>query len=301
MRRRPVLLFFLLALLLSWAGWIPYAASRAGRLDLAVPAELIWLSEYGPTVAALLVTGWLDGAAGIRSLLGRVVRWRVPFGWYPVVIFLTPAIAGLVWTAARLVGREPPDVIALGSWQAQIVARTAAFEPSMGLISGLVGFMRGGPVQAALVFALLAITNGGVSEELGWRGFAQPRLQSRWSALAASVMVGVLWGLWHTGTGFWQVMLTSDVAKAATFAGGYLLQYLALVVPLAVIYAWVVNSTESLLLAILLHASYNMTITVVATAWPGFPVAWLVVVLWIVAAGITVRFGSAKLAAEEAP
>jgi uncharacterized protein len=140
------------------------------------------------------------------------------------------------------------------------------------------------PVRTFIVFAVLAVTNGGLSEELGWRGYALPILERRWSAVIASVFVGVLWGLRHTGTGFWQMMLTADFPVALRFAATYLLQYLILVVPLAVLYTWLYHGTGgSLPLSMLLHASYNMTVTVVATAWPGFPLSWLVGLLWMLA------------------
>src|SRR5262245_10779647 len=92
-RSGSVAAFFVLALLLSWAAWIPYAASRAGRLAAAVPAELIWLSEYGPSLAAVILTGWAEGAAGVGRLLRRLGRWRVAPGWYGFAILLTPALA----------------------------------------------------------------------------------------------------------------------------------------------------------------------------------------------------------------
>ena len=76
-------------------------------------------------------------------------------------------------------------------------------------------------------------------------------------------------------------MLASDLQGALRFVPGYLGQYLLLVTPLAVYYTWVYNGTGgSLLLVVLLHASYNMTVTVVLSAWPTFPLAWMVVILW---------------------
>jgi membrane protease YdiL (CAAX protease family) len=190
----------------------------------------------------------------------------------------------LVLGAMAVANRPLPDPMLLGGWAERFQARTAAFTPSMGLIAGLSSFMAHGWWQTLLVFTTLAITNGGVSEEPGWRGWLLPRLQPRYGALVASLLVAVCWALWHTGTGFWQVVLTSDFASALRFVRGYLAQYLLLVAPLAVYYTWIYNGTGgSLLLVVLLHASYNMTVTVVLSAWPTFPLAWLLVGLWLLA------------------
>ncbi|MEZ4586344.1 MAG: CPBP family intramembrane glutamic endopeptidase [Gemmatimonadales bacterium] len=300
--RHPVLVFFLLALAISWAGWIPYAAARSGRTAAQIPAEIIWAAEFGPTLAALILTGWLAGLPAVGRLLRRLVAWRVAPRWYLLALLITPALAALVALAMPLLGRGPVDPTLLGAWAERFRARTAAFTPSAGLISGLVDLMGTSPARTLAVFALLAITNGGISEEVGWRGFAQPRLQAKHSGALAAVGVGVLWGLWHTGTGFWQMLLTGAPAEAATFAVRYLGQYLLLVVPLAVIYAVLWNGTGgSLLLCILLHASYNMTITVVTSAWPAFPIGLMIGLLWVVAVALAIGFRTTLLARREEP
>lgn len=295
MKARPVITFFLLALTLSWLGWIPYAAVQAGRLHWRMPAEWIWLAEYGPTVAALVMVGSEGGRVALGRFLRRCVQWRVPVRWYLVALLMTPAIASATAAGWSLTG-SALDWSALAGWDARFIARTAAFSPSAGLIDGLVAFMHRGPWATALVFVALAIANGGLSEELGWRGYAQGRLERGRSALLASVLVAVLWALWHTGTGFWLVVFTQSAVDTARFALGYLGQYLVLVIPLAVIYTAVVNGARgSLLPAILLHASYNMTITVVTSAWPAFPLPAMVAVLWLVAAFAVWHLGAARL------
>lgn len=280
----PPLQFFLLALGLSWAGWIPYAASRAGLIAVAVPAEVVWLAEYGPAVAALILTWRQDGWGAVRTLFARLGKWRIGVGWYFASIGITPAVVLLLLGAMALAGRPLPDFSLLGAWAERFRDRNEAFTPSMGIISALSGFMALGWWQTLLVFTTLAITNGGVSEEPGWRGWLLPRMQARYGALPASLLVALCWALWHTGSGFWQVVLTTDLAGALRFMPGYLGQYLLLVAPLAVYYTWVYNGTGgSLLLVVLLHASYNMTVTVVTSAWPTFPLPWFVATLWGVA------------------
>lgn len=284
----PLLSFFLLALALSWAAWIPYAAAKAGLLPVTIPAEVVWLGEYGPAFAALILTWRGEGWGAVRVLVARLGKWRVRPAWYLAAIGMTPALVLLVLGAMTLAGRPLPDPALLGGWAGRFQARTAAFTPSMGLITGLSHFMAHGWWHTLLVFTTLAITNGGVSEEPGWRGWLLPRLQPRYGALVASLLVAVCWALWHTGTGFWQVVLTSNLVGALRFVPGYLAQYLLLVAPLAVYYTWIYNGTGgSLLLVVLLHASYNMTVTVVLSAWPTFPLVWLIIGLWCVALAIS--------------
>jgi len=284
----PLFRFFVLALGLSWAAWVPFAASKAGLVPFVVPAEVTWLGEYGPALAALILTWREEGWAAVRTLFGRLGKWRVAPGWYLAAIGLTPALVVLVLGVMAAVGRPLPDPALLGGWAARFQARTAAFTPSMGLISGLGRFMEHGWWQTLLVFTTLAITNGGVSEEPGWRGWLLPKLQPRYGPLMASLLVAVCWAFWHTGSGFWQVVLASDLFGALRFVPGYLGKYLVLVAPLAVYYTWIYNGTGgSLLLVVLLHASYNMTVTVVASAWPDFPLAGLVVGLWCVAVAVS--------------
>jgi membrane protease YdiL (CAAX protease family) len=285
----PLLKFFSLALALSWLAWIPFAASRAGLIPVALPAELTWLGEYGPALAALILTWRQEGRAAAGRLFARLGTWRVSPWWYLAAIGLTPAVILVVLAAMALAGRQPPDPALLGGWAERFQARTAAFSPSMGLISGLNAFMAHGWWQTLLVFTSLAVANGGISEEPGWRGWLLPKLQPRYGTLIASLLVAVCWAFWHTGSNFWQVVLASDLHGALRFVPGYLGQYLVLVAPLAVYYTWVYNGTDgSLLLVVLLHASYNMTVSVILSAWPAFPVSWMVATLWCVAGVVAV-------------
>jgi hypothetical protein len=73
-RRHPISSFFLLAVGISWLAWIPFAAAKTGLIHVQIAAGLVWLAEFGPLVAALLLTGLMDGVPGVRQLARRLLR-----------------------------------------------------------------------------------------------------------------------------------------------------------------------------------------------------------------------------------
>lgn len=288
-RRRPALAFFLATMFFSWACWIPFAASRTGHLSFGIPAEIVWLGEFGPSIAALALTALLAGRRGLRERLRTLVRWRVRPGLYGVALGLTPAVVAASLGVDTLLYGAVHDGGALAGWDERFIARTAAFTPSIGLISGIVELLRLGPAATAAGLVMLAITNGGLSEEIGWRGWALASLRgSGRSPLVASLLVGWMWAAWHTSSPVWELILTRPWHEGLGAIAAIVLQYALLTVPLAVIYTVLVEASGgSLLIAVLLHASYNLTINLAASAWPGFPMVTMLVLLWLVAIALT--------------
>lgn len=282
-RKYPIVTFFTLAILISWAGWIPYAAAQAGLLNLKIPSELIWLAEFGPTLSAIIVTIFIYGKTGLKDLRKRLLLYNVRLHWYLFAILITPLLILLSLGLDSLIFKTSFDFSLLKEWDNNFIKRTEAFTPSMGIITHLVDYMKTGCFATGLVFLVLALTNGGLSEEIGWRGFALKEFQNRpYNILLSSLYVSLLWALWHTGTLFWQTMMTSTLTGCFTFAISYLIQYLLLVFPLSIIYTVLYNGTKgSILLSIILHASYNISISVFATALPNFPMLNFVIILWI--------------------
>jgi membrane protease YdiL (CAAX protease family) len=172
--RRPLTSFFVLAYALSWLGWSPWYLSEAGvgllpydggKFSLFMNFAALVL---GPTLSAFVVTGATEGREGVRLLLGRIVLWRVGFRWYLFVLVGTPAI--LVLSTLVMPG-------AFASFQAEAVPRVLFLY----VLAGFFFLFAGGPFF----------------EEIGWRGFALPRLQALYGPLVGSFVLGVLWGLWH--------------------------------------------------------------------------------------------------------
>ena len=156
--RHDVVLFFVLAFLLSWSIW---------PLMLLNP-DSSPMVPFGPLLAALVLTAVVGGWRGVVSLLKPVGRWRVHPVWYVVALLGPFLVAGLSGAAAVLMGGAPA--------------------PGWGVYSDLPG------LAASIVSTMLII---GLFEEPGWRGYALPRMQRNHSALWAALVLGVVWALWH--------------------------------------------------------------------------------------------------------
>lgn len=212
-RRRQVLSFLVVAFVWTWiVAWLVRGtlapSSMLATRVLTAPAA------WGPLVGAAFVT-WASGG-NLREWAGQVTEWRVKPKWY-LVAFLLPIAAGevpnLLYALAGVPLRFPRYPVGL----------------------------------YALQFVWVLLFTGAL-EEFGWRGFLQPRLQERHSALAAAIAVGVLWALWHVRLFYF------GADGYADFPG-----YMLWVTEMAIILAWLYNATGgSLLLPMILHASNNM-------------------------------------------
>jgi uncharacterized protein len=299
--------FYALALVLSWVGWIPYGAAQAGVLPMRVPEEIPILTQFGPTVAAIALTGFAAGREGLRHFLVRSCRWRIDFRWYGIALLLSPAISVLWLLVHAALGHKVPGLSdfkellpryseALKSMGPYALDKT--LQPSAGPMEFFRGLAAGSPVWAILIFVLFAIFTGPVSEEFGWRGYALPRLQTRHAALRSAVAVGLLWGAWHTGPDFWRLLFLGNLLAClipiAITMG---------TVPLSILFTWMFNRTGgSILPAMVFHGSFNSTLSVLTLLWVGrqplFIGAELVVGLWLVAGVVVAIYGPATLAGQ---
>jgi uncharacterized protein len=236
-RRYPLTAFFILAYMLSWPYMIVDALGSHGLLAFRLPL-LLWIPMgYGPTFAALIITAALAGKTGIRTLLGRLLLWRVGWPWYAVAVFGSVILSAITIILYGLLSGTPP-VVPVVSVQMLITA------PLLFLIGGLV--------------------NG---EEIGWRGFALPRLLAKHSALTASLILGVFWALFHLPLFF---------TRGDSFASTPPLSFLIRMIGAAILFTWLYNNTSgSLLLAYVMHAASNFWPRVLPMAAIVGPFAWL--------------------------
>ena len=224
--------FVLVAFSFTWVfWWLAVLDERSLISPLPVPA--LFLGAFGPMVAAVVLTAREGGRAGLRSLLGRVVRWRVAPFWYGVAL-LGPIVLQLVAMALHvLLGGQPPDLLA----------------------------MIGG-VPTVLVLSVYMLIQVGIGEEIGWRGYALPRLQSGYSALLSSLILGVIWTLWHLPVFF-------NPATGYSITPFWV--FLVFLLPVSILITWVFNSTGgSVLMVMILHAVLNASGTPMWRAIPEY-------------------------------
>jgi uncharacterized protein len=219
--------YFLLAYALSWAIELPLAASAQGWLRPPVPPALHYLASFGPMLSALIVTAATEGHHGVRQLLAGLLKWRVGFGWIlfatvsPIILFAVAASVGYATNGTW------PDLALLGE---------VDYLPYLGIVGAF----------------MLWLLTFGIGEEVGWRGFALPRLQQGQSALTATLMLGIAWALWHIPAFFYK-----DTYVAMGLIAGLPLLLLSILAA-SMIFTWLYNSTRgSLLMVILFHALFD--------------------------------------------
>jgi len=251
-RRYPLTAFFVLACALSWWPWILYSVGLS-------PTPIVGV---GPFLAALLVLAVTEGKSGVVGLLRRMVRWRVGIQWYAVALLL-PIVVTLAAAALNvfLLGAQRTSSVAdLGGWSSFLLLFLLSL-----LIPGLAGTW----------------------EEPGFRGYALPRLQFRYSALIASLILGVLWAFWHlpfvvTGEQIW--------IDATLF-----------IIEWSIVYTWLFNNAKgSVLIVMLFHAMNNTFSSAFESQMfsgaDSVNQAWLRLALWgVVAIVLVIVYGSQNL------
>jgi membrane protease YdiL (CAAX protease family) len=272
-KRHPVLTYYVLTFAISWGGvllfiggpgGIPATPEQYERLfPLAIPVMLV-----GPTVAGLLLTGLVSGRAGFRNLLSRLLKWRVGARWYAVALLTAP----LLFTAVLLA----------------LSLTSPVFLP---------GIFASDDKASRLLFGIAAGLMAGIFEELGWTGFAIPRLRLRHGILTTGLIVGVLWGAWHILVNFWASGTTSGGLPLAIFLPAILFDLLVSWMPAQrVLMVWVYDRTGSLLVAMLMHASLTASTLILGPlAISGVALftydLGLAAALWVVIAAVAVANG----------
>ncbi len=219
LRRHPLLAYFALAYAISWGGIAIVLAVLGFDLAALRPAHtgLIFVSMLlGPSVSGLLLTALLDGRAGLRQLGSRLTRWKIGAGWYAVALLAAPLLLIAILFSLSVV--VSPSFAPRFQWPLLAI----------GLVAG--GF-----------------------EEIGWTGFATPRLLARQRPGMAGLSLGVLWALWHGPVAF----LYRDTTLGGSWILSFVIVYVATLTPYRALMTWVSANTRSTFPAILMHASYS--------------------------------------------
>ncbi|KAA3643153.1 MAG: CPBP family intramembrane metalloprotease [Chloroflexi bacterium] len=215
LQRYPVTIYFILAFLISWG--IGFAAVgpkflRGEVLGFNDALVLFLPTLAGPSIVGVLMAYLTDGRAGIRELFARMRLWRVSGKWYAATFIFPAGILLVLGVLTMLASRD--------------------FTPTFFVMGILIGFL------------------AGYFEEIGWMGFAYPRMVKKQSSLTAGIYLGIVWGIWH---------LFADYLGASGVRGAFWLPrfvaFVVFVTALRVIIVWVYENTQSVWLSQLMHAS----------------------------------------------
>lgn len=238
----------------TWSVWLAVAFANGHSLVSGVGGPAFLVGVFAPSLVAIAMTFRSEGRTGVAQLLRPIGAWQVS-PWY--YLFAMTYLAATKLLAALLLR------VITGAW------------PTFGDVS-----------VPLILGALLVSTWVQAGEEIGWRGYALPRLTQLVGLGPASIALGLIWATWHLPLFF----LAGSGSTGQSFPL-YALHVTALTVAMTWLY-W--KTHGSLLLVMLMHASVNNTTAIVPVALPGAGdplsfhaslVGWLTVaVSWVVAA-----------------
>lgn len=224
--KKTIISFFILTFLISWGSWSPFYFYEDTNEFWALPGA------WGPSLSALLVTALTEGRTGVKKLLGRLLKWRTPWYYYLFAIGFCVALVMLsmginyIFFGGGMDFSSVPEGMGL---EKEDMGRALLFLPLFFLINTFVG--------------------GPIAEELGWRGFAQEKLQGKLGFLPAGLLIGVIWFLWHLPLIVFLPKATGDLPLWA---------YGSIMILMGGLFGWLYAKTRgSVLLAILFHGGMN--------------------------------------------
>jgi len=240
-KRSPLGAYFVLVFGIEWLLVFALASTIPPMIALLIGA---WL----PNVVGIFITRVASGRAGLRELFNKVVLWRIPLKWYVIALLLPIILGFLAIGFYKLLGNSMPDFA---------------------------------PASQLLLIVLISVFTGAMGEELGWRGTALPRLQARWNALVSSLILGVLWGLYH---------LPSFLISGLPLQDVPLIPFMLGALGITILVSWTFNHTlGSLIVVFLYHFAFNFTLNVM-----GIPsdsaLFWLFGGVCIIVASVVVIF-----------
>ncbi len=214
--RHPVASYFALTFSVSWMGALAVAAPHLLRHEPLPKLTGILMFPamlLGPCLVGIVLTRIVDGRSGLRDLFSRLFRWRVPAPWYAVL--LIPPI--LVLTV----------LFCLKTFVSPVYTSNRF----------LIGILFGLPA--------------GFLEEIGWTGYAFPKMQLQNDALAPAILLGLLWSIWHLPV----INFLGTASPHGTYWFPFLLSFTLAMTAMRVLISWIYSNTNSLLLAQIMHLS----------------------------------------------
>ena len=257
LRRHTVLTYFVITYAISWIGAFLIVAPDLLRHEAIPKMDGVLMFPamlVGPSFAGIFLTWIVDGRAGLRDLFARMGRIRIPAQWYAGLLIAPVVMLTILFCLKTFV--------------------SPVFAPNAFLIGVFFGFV------------------AGFFEEIGWMGFVFPKILGQYSALAASTLLGVLWGVWHLPV----IDYLGTATPHAPYWFRYFLAFTAAMTAMRVLIAWTYVNTKSVLLAQLMHASSTGSLVIFSPplVTAGQETLWYAVyacALWAVVAMVVMLYG----------
>jgi membrane protease YdiL (CAAX protease family) len=238
----PVATYYIITFLISWGGLILLVGGPGSITSQSTNAPflpLYLLTVAGPIISGVLLTGLYHGKQGYRDLFSRLFKWRIPVKWYAIALLIAPLTVFAALFALSLFSS---------------VFMPGIFDYGNNPVAAAFGLPEGNKITLVSFVFMLGLFNGFV-EELGWTGFATPRLTLNQNIIKAGIYLGIMWGLWH--------LLSNYLGSSAEAGSVSLLLYIPIMLfsflpPFRILMIWVYRHTGSLLIAVLMHASLDM-------------------------------------------
>lgn len=249
--RHPLVSYFVLAYGITWGSILLFLASRGFQFislqleDASNLFVIIFLGMLlGPSTSGLVLTAVLDGRNGLRELWLRIKHWQVRLPWYGVALLTVPVSTLLIFSV--LSGFVSP-----------------VYAPDFRIALGIAGLL------------------AGCFEEIGWTGFATPRLLTKHNPLKAGFFLGVLWAFWHMLADF-----TGNISNLSLmqWIAWFVIYWILPLTAYRILMTWVYSHTHSVFLGQLMHASYTGWLIVLSPNTPNTDLLWeaiFAVVLWL--------------------
>ncbi len=233
----PITSFVVINYLISWTFLYPCYQLIMNAEDGEFPllALIGFIGAYGPSIAALIIVGTQNGVKGIKDLFRKFLIWKVKPLWYISILILPLFIYGL--SIALVAGNTvigDPDYWAF--W------------------------------KSIAPFYLLALPFGPLGEELGWRGYLLPELLKKYDIWQSSFILGIIWTVWHTASFTFPGAAIPSVLEVSLWT---LFLYLLNILSETLLMTYFFLKTKgSVLIAVILHASFNACSNIILTAVP---------------------------------
>ena len=274
-KKYPVPVYFALTFAISWGG-ILLVIGGPGRIlcpseQFATLLPLVIMAILaGPSVSGVLLTALIHGRKGLCEFQSRLLRWRVGIRWYAVALLTAPLLMMVIYLMLSLLSfKFLPSILVTDDKVSHLL---------MGLVTGLMA---------------------GFFEELGWTGFATPRLRQRYNVLQTGLIIGLPWAIWHILPALWLGFASGTIGGALSTVS-YLMDPFLFLVASRVFMVWVYDRTGgSLLVAMIMHMSLTSSariftpLGIVGVPLMLFGITWAIV-MWCIVVVVVMAKGDAK-------